>query len=99
MDNVVFVQIADITVKGQTFAEATSQPGITFVAAKFDGILGMAYPRLSVDGVLPVFNSMVMQKLVQAPVFSFFLDRYSRGSGKEDSIHFTRSTYSLSFYF
>uniref|UniRef100_A0A914H6H2 Peptidase A1 domain-containing protein n=1 Tax=Globodera rostochiensis TaxID=31243 RepID=A0A914H6H2_GLORO len=69
------VCVANICVQQQEFTEATSEPGITFVAAKFDGILGMAFSEISVEKLSTVFDNMVTQQKVQEPVFSFWLNR------------------------
>lgn len=73
--NTTFLQVAGLKIQHQTFAEAVEEPGITFVYAKFDGIMGMGYDTIS-RGVSPPFYNMVQQGLVSEPVFSFYLNRF-----------------------
>jgi len=69
------VCVAETCVENQKFAEATKEPGIAFIAAKFDGILGMGFNTISVNKLPTVFDNMVEQKLVDQAVFSFWLNR------------------------
>lgn len=67
------VQIGDLKIKNQLFGEATSEPGLAFAFGRFDGILGLGYDTISVNGIVPPFYSAVDQGLLDEPVFGFYL--------------------------
>ncbi|KPM36273.1 Vacuolar protease A [Neonectria ditissima] len=67
------VTIGDLKIEKQDFAEATSEPGLAFAFGRFDGILGLGYDTISVNHMVPPFYQMVNQKLLDDPVFAFYL--------------------------
>lgn len=68
------VNVGGAKIKGQPFGEATKMADI-FVQAPFDGLFGMGFRSIAVDNVKTPFESMIQQKLVEKPVFSFYLNR------------------------
>ncbi|KAJ1927772.1 aspartic proteinase precursor [Tieghemiomyces parasiticus] len=81
VSNDVF-KIGGLTVKEQDFAEATKEPGLAFAFGKFDGIFGLAYDTIAVNGIVPPFYHMVQQKLVDEPVFGFYLSDTNANQGE-----------------
>lgn len=73
-------RIGDLKVKDQLFGEVTSEPGLTFAFARFDGIMGLGYDSIAVNGIRPPFYNMIDQKLLDEPVFAFYLGDANDGS-------------------
>lgn len=74
--HIISWQIAGLSVPGQQFGEAVKQPGITFAVARFDGVMGLAYPSISVAKVTPVFDTAMAAKLLPQNIFSFYISRW-----------------------
>jgi len=89
------MQIGDLKIKDQIFAEATSEPGLAFAFGRFDGILGLGYDTISVNKIPPPFYNMLDQKLIDEPVFAFYLSDTNNGEESEatfggiDEDHYT----------
>jgi len=90
------LNVAGFELKDQVFAEAVNEPGIAFIFGRFDGILGLAFDTISVDGVVPPFYNMMAQSDIQ-PFFSVWMNRDSTDQshggeiifGDVDKTHFS----------
>lgn len=69
------LNLGDLSITKQDFAEATSEPGLQFAFGKFDGILGLGYDTISVDGAVPPFYNAWKQGLLDEPKFAFHLGK------------------------
>lgn len=78
------MQIGDLKIKGQDFAEATEEPGLAFAFGRFDGIMGLGFDTISVNRIVPPFYKMIDQGLIDEPVVSFYLSNTNNeGEGSE----------------
>jgi len=67
------LRIGDLEIEKQDFAEATEEPGLAFAFGRFDGILGLGFDSISVNKIVPPFYQLIKQKLIDEPVFAFYL--------------------------
>ncbi|KAK8764017.1 hypothetical protein V5799_033374, partial [Amblyomma americanum] len=90
------VSVGEHRVLGQFFGEAWAMAGAVFLSSKFDGVLGLGYPQISVLPGIPLFDNMVAQGHLAQPLFSVYLERNaSKSDGGEilfgaiDDDHYT----------
>ncbi|CAJ0589472.1 unnamed protein product [Cylicocyclus nassatus] len=71
-----------LAVPNTVFGQATSLAAF-FADQPIDGILGLAFPTIAVDGVTPPFFNAVAQGLVDQPIFTVFLEHV----GDQDNVY------------
>ena len=54
----------------------------TTFSGDYDGIIGLAYPSFAEKNVLPFFDNLMKDKLIEQNVFSFFLSNHSGESSE-----------------
>ena len=65
------MQVGNLTIKNVVFAEAI----VVNNGLKLDGVLGMAWPINETHDMSAVFQQMIDEKLIDVPVFGFYLNR------------------------
>jgi hypothetical protein len=65
----------DIIIEGQRFGEIQDAGGlgVAYSLGKFDGILGLGFTSISIDGATTVFENALKQNKLDQPIFSFYL--------------------------
>jgi hypothetical protein len=81
IDNMDF---GGLLVKEQNFAQVTDASGLgaAYKLGKFDGILGMAFDVLSVNGETTGFKNLIDQGLVDEGMFAFYLGNSRMDKGE-----------------
>ncbi|KAL5141413.1 Aspartic proteinase A1 [Glycine soja] len=69
------VQVGDIIIKDQEFAEITREGSLALAALPFDGILGLGFQDTSVGKVTPVWYNMLERGLISHKIFSLWLNQ------------------------
>ena len=90
------LNIGGLVVELQEFAEVTDAKGLglAYIIGKFDGILGLAFPPLSVNKVPTPFSNIMAQHLAPNSVFAFYLGQSDGDKGElviggTDPAHYT----------
>ncbi|KAM9763974.1 pregnancy-associated glycoprotein 2-like [Dama dama] len=67
------IQIGNLLHFNQTFALSQKQSKHFFQNAPFDGILGLGFPSLAIQGTTPLFDNLKNLGLIPYPLFAFYL--------------------------
>lgn len=89
------VNVGGVSVPAAVFAEVDNATGLglAYSIGKFDGILGMGFQSISVDNIPTIFQQMVAEGALDAPIFGVYLENTGQNGelalGFADTAHYT----------
>ena len=75
------MELGDLHIEMQDFAEITAECGESWVYGHPDGVLGLGHDVVAVNHIVPPFYNMINQGLLDEPVVSFY---FGNSSAKDD---------------
>eukprot|EP00419_Tripos_fusus_P009620 CAMPEP_0172669498 /NCGR_PEP_ID=MMETSP1074-20121228/9709_1 /TAXON_ID=2916 /ORGANISM="Ceratium fusus, Strain PA161109" /LENGTH=586 /DNA_ID=CAMNT_0013486279 /DNA_START=81 /DNA_END=1841 /DNA_ORIENTATION=+ len=69
--------VGPLTVKQQTFGMIQTEQGSVFEDIPLEGILGLAFKKMSANGVMPFFDNIINQKVLDDNQFSFYFNLHN----------------------
>lgn len=75
------LRMGNIVIPDQKFGEVHKTKGDAFMWGKYDGIIGLAFPALAIEGCTPVFDNLMQKQLIHANYFSFYFSKEAGGPG------------------
>uniref|UniRef100_A0A452EX20 Peptidase A1 domain-containing protein n=1 Tax=Capra hircus TaxID=9925 RepID=A0A452EX20_CAPHI len=67
------VRIRQLIAKSQTFVLSVNHLNGALEHASYDGIMGLAYPSLTIHRTTPIFDNLNKNGIISEPVFAFFI--------------------------
>lgn len=77
--------LGDISIPNQKFAEIIDESGEVFEDSKFSGILGLGYPKMAAYDIQPVFDTIILNKLLKNNLIAFY---YSYNENTDGEVSF-----------
>ena len=68
-------QIRQLIAESQTFVLSLNHLNGALEHASYDGIMGLAYPSLTIHRTTPIFDNLNKNGIISEPVFAFFISR------------------------
>merc|ERR1719424_1559627 len=77
------IQLGTMSLPAHTFGEVVDVRGEAFNWGQYDGILGLAFPPLSLPGTVPVLDALASSTLLRHAMFSFYFSHAADGHPEE----------------
>jgi hypothetical protein len=74
--------LGSVKLKSARFGEVGYETGSAFEQGHFSGIVGLAFPSLAAQGMYPLFDQVIDQKVMKKNQFGFFLSNQVDKPGK-----------------
>jgi len=75
------IALGNIVIAGQRFGEVLYERGNVFDRGSFSGVIGLAYPKMTEYGIIPIFDNIIKQRILRYNLVAFYYSNSPRAQG------------------